>query len=82
MNYTVLWLPAAENSLAAIWADAADRSAAAADTIDALLRQDPHSRGESREGNRRVLFVRPLGVDYRVLEEDRVARVISVWRIP
>jgi hypothetical protein len=61
MIYTVIWQPSAEAALATLWNDALDRAAvtSAADTIDALLRQNPSSRGESRSGNFRVLFVAP-----------------------
>ena len=52
MIYTVLWQPVAERQLTALWTAAEDRSgvAAAADAIDALLRRNPLSVGESRDG--------------------------------
>jgi plasmid stabilization system protein ParE len=81
MRYTVLWVRRAEEDLAAIWTGAANRNAiaSAANTIDALLREDPESRGESRQGALRILFVPPLGVDFEVFEEDRLVRVLGVW---
>ena len=83
MRYTVLWTPAAEQDLARIWTDAEDRAAiaSAADTIDVLLRDDPHLRGESRSGQLRILFVPPLGVDFEVLHEDRNVRTLTVWKV-
>jgi len=81
MRYTVLWVPSAQQDLAAIWIDAADRSAvaSAADTIDTVLREDPYRQGESREGATRILFAPPLAIDFEVLEEDRIVRVLTVW---
>ena len=81
MIYTVLWTPAAEQELAAIWLGAADRNAitSAAHTIDTLLRVDPETRGESRHDTLRVLLVPPLGVDFDVVAADRTVYVLTVW---
>jgi hypothetical protein len=81
MNYTVLWDPDAEQALADIWMNASDRGdvTAAADQIDRVLRIDPQQQGESRAQGRRVLLIAPLGVLFRVLEQDRIVRVIQVW---
>ena len=82
MRYTVLWSPDAENDLAAIWQAANDRSSvtAAGNQIDALLRQDTHLQGESRYGRLRILFIPPLAIDFEVIHDDRIARVLTVWR--
>jgi plasmid stabilization system protein ParE len=82
MRYTVLWSPDAEGDLASIWLAATDRAdvTAAGDRIDVLLREDAHLQGESRHGRLRILFVLPLAVDFEVLEDDRIARVLTVWR--
>lgn len=81
MIFTVLWTSDAEQELAAIWLNAADRSAvtSAAHSIDALLRVDPQTRGESRQEEVRVLFAPPLGVDFEVVEGDRIVYVLAVW---
>jgi len=83
MRYTVVWVPSAEEDLAALWIESADRSAvaSAANTIDTLLREDPHRQGESRFGAVRVLLVPPLGIDFKVLEEDRLVKVVAVWTV-
>jgi len=62
MTYTVTWTPDAEQELAAIWLQAANRAAVtrAAHEIDQRLGRDPLSEGESRSGIRRILFVWPL----------------------
>lgn len=80
MKYTVLWRPTAERQLAALWVDAADRSAvaAAADAIDELLRRSPLTEGESRLGAERILFVPPLKVLYAVDESNRTVYVRAV----
>jgi plasmid stabilization system protein ParE len=81
MTFTVLWTPTAEQELASIWLSAEDRNAvtSAAHTIDTLLRTDPETRGESRQGTLRVLFVPPLGVDFDVVADDRIVYVLSAW---
>jgi hypothetical protein len=78
-----LWTPAAEQELAAIWMEAADRDTitSAANTIDDLLKADPQLRGESRQGDVRILFALPLGVDFEVSEPDRTVYVLSVWSV-
>lgn len=83
MTYTVLWTPAAERDLAELWLSAEDRNAitSAAATIDALLRQDAHLVGESREGTLRITFVAPLGIDFEVLQDDRLVYVLAAWSI-
>jgi plasmid stabilization system protein ParE len=82
MRYTVVWVPSAAQDLAAIWIEAEDRNAvtSAADRIDRLLREDPHRQGEPHYGSVRILLVPPLGIDFEVLEEDRLARVLTVWK--
>jgi len=82
MSYTVLWRPLAEQQLARLWANAADRKevASAADTIDSWLRFDPESKGESRSGRTRILFVPPLVVLFQVNEADRTVYVTAVAR--
>ncbi|MBI1902732.1 MAG: hypothetical protein HYS13_16655 [Planctomycetia bacterium] len=83
MRYTVVWQPLAEGSLADLWTAATDRTAIAqaADRIDTVLGRDPMSVGESRSGSARILIVGPLVVYYEVIEGDRIARVLDVWRV-
>ncbi len=82
MKFTVLWSPDAEDDLAAIWLDADDKNAItlAGNQIDASLLQDAHLQGESRDGQLRILFAPPLAIDFEVIEDDRIARVLTVWR--
>jgi plasmid stabilization system protein ParE len=83
MIFTVVWIPKAEAMLARIWNAAKDRAAVAeaADRIDALLKRDPLTVGESRSGSLRVLYSLPLAVHYEVSEMDRLVRVLRVWRV-
>ena len=82
MTYTVVWRAAAEEKLAAIWAEADDRRLAtnAVNSIDSMLRADPLDAGESRVGNIRILMVPPLSVYYDVHEDDRLVAIWAVWQ--
>jgi plasmid stabilization system protein ParE len=84
MMYTVTWLPSAEQELANLWNNAADRSqlAAAANAIDDALAANPLDAGESRGGITRIVFERPLAVLFDVDRSDRTAKVWDVWRYP
>jgi plasmid stabilization system protein ParE len=84
MSYTVVWERAAEQKLADIWVAAADRAAVtqAANTIDARLRKDPNTAGESRQGVTRILVEPPLAVYFDVSDPDRLVTVWAVWRYP
>jgi hypothetical protein len=77
MRFTVSWTPTAEQDLATVWMDADDRNAvtSSADTIDRLLAVDPESRGEARFDTVRTLSIPPLGVDFEVIEPDRIVYV-------
>ena len=79
MNFVVLWLPAAENQLAALWTAATDQAAvtAAAHRIDQQLGRDPLNVGEERPPSRRILFDPPLGVVYEVDTAGRLVWVVS-----
>jgi plasmid stabilization system protein ParE len=80
--YTVLWSPVAENRLADLWTSGPDRGpvAYAENYIDRLLRTDPNEQGESRSFGTRILFHPPLGVIYKVKEQDRTVTVLKVWK--
>jgi hypothetical protein len=79
VNYAVVWLPAAENELAAIWVASADRNAVtrAAAELDRRLAENGPEEGDSRPNNMRITFARPLAVLFRV---DATARSVSVGR--
>ena len=82
MNYTVEWVPSAEQRLAQLWISAPDRQAVtdAANEIDFRLERDPLNEGESRSGVRRLLFVPPLAVYFDVDDDRHEVWVRVVWR--
>jgi plasmid stabilization system protein ParE len=82
MKFTVEWLPAAEQDLAAIWVNASDQAevTAAANAIDQALMRNPHTLGEGRLGVSRILVVAPLAVEYDVIVDDGKVVVWHVWR--
>jgi len=82
MNYSVFWVPDAEQNLAASWLASPNRSAIAraAHRIDERLRIDPLHTGESRSSSvHRITFEPPLGAEYEVIEDDKKVRVLGVW---
>lgn len=80
MNYSVTWLPGAENELAAIWMASTDRTAVtkAAAELDRRLAENGPDEGESRPGDRRITFVRPLAI---IFEYDIAARTVTVGQV-
>ena len=84
MNYTVVWRPTAERTLAEICTAAVDRQAIAdaADLIDALLGSSPQDVGEARAGDTRMLTVMPLSIYYDIHDDDRLVAIWAVWQVP
>jgi len=76
MKFTVIWAPQAENDLARLWLEAEDRGeiSAAAESLDSALREDADRLGG------RILFSPPLAVDFDVITDDCIVRVLSCWR--
>jgi hypothetical protein len=83
--FQIVWLQAALDELADIWtrADSAARKAitAAAHTVDQSLETAPRDQGESREGEDRVFFVHPLGIQFDIDDVRARVRVLHVWDI-
>jgi len=79
----VIWTPAAEQNLATVWMDAHDRNAvtSAASIVDQLLAQEPETQGEVRFDTIRSFAVPPLGVDFEIVEADRMVYVLSAWDV-
>lgn len=82
MKFSVLWMPSAERHVTSLWLDAIDRDviASAVNSIDTLLATDAHTRGEPRSEDKRILFVEPLGIEFKVSLPDRQVYVLAVWR--
>jgi plasmid stabilization system protein ParE len=81
--FRVEWLQTALNQLTSIWTDADSvvRQAitAAGNRIDQQLQSDPYSGSESRPGGRRIAFVSPLGILFRVEQDGQTVTVLRVW---
>jgi hypothetical protein len=84
MKYTVVWETTAETELAELWLRVRDRETLtrAGDRIDVVLQTSPSLRGEPHSSQRRILIEPPLGVIFRIEEDDRLVRVLAVWYIP
>jgi hypothetical protein len=84
MRYTVLWSPDATDDLAKLWMTSSRPAyiASACDLLDKELARSADTLGESREGNRRVVFCAPLLIDFELNEDDRKAYVIAVRELP
>jgi hypothetical protein len=82
VNYTIEWVPAAEDALADAWVNAPDRAAvtAAANAIETRLQRDPYADSESRGGATRITFEAPLAVLYEVDDQARHVIVLDAWR--
>ena len=76
-----MWKPSAEQDLASAWLAATDRQAMtmAANYIDRLLADDPESLGDVRFDTVRTLVEFPLGVEFEVVEQDRIVWVLAAW---
>lgn len=81
MNYTVVWLPNAVDELAALWTASARQAevTVAAAELDQRLAVDPNAEGESRPNGRRITFVPPLAIIFRVYENSKAVVVTQVW---
>lgn len=84
MTYAVDWAPSALRELAAIWVGAADPAAvtAASHRLEQALAADPLRIGVPRNSSvNRTAVDPPLGIDYEVIEDDKVVRVVRVWSL-
>jgi hypothetical protein len=81
--FTVRWKRSALNELATLWtqADSVTREAitTATNEFDQALQQNPASKGESREGDVRILFIFPLGIRFDVDRQQSIVQVLHVW---
>jgi hypothetical protein len=85
MNYDVEWdeLPLDEVTVLWMAADTEGRKAItqACDAVDQQLSANPFAKSESRPNNRRITFVPPLVVTYRIESDDRTVTVLGVREI-
>jgi ParE toxin of type II toxin-antitoxin system, parDE len=80
--FALIWLSTALDQLADAYvaANSEDRArmAAGIEALNARLRADPLSVGESRVGGFRVDFVPRLAILFHVSETDRIVRVVRL----
>jgi len=80
--FLVEWLQSVLDELARLWteADSALRKAitAASHEIDQRLQRDPHNEGESRSMGRRIMFVAPLAVTFRIEPDGKTITIVDV----
>lgn len=81
--YRIQWNRRALARLPAIWVGATDRNAVttASTGVDQALAQNAENVGESRPGNRRVMYVSPLGIRFKVYPDRNLVRVLACWQI-
>jgi hypothetical protein len=84
MKYTVVYTSLADDLLATIWLNAADRQqvADASDRIQSILKWDAHLQGQAHPNRWRVLAVGSLIATFRVEPADRKVTVLAMFYRP
>jgi hypothetical protein len=81
--FRVRWQESALNELTTLWMGAnsilRQGITAASNQTDQRLQTDPLGEGESRPERRRILFNPPLGITFRVEEDEQTVSVLRVW---
>jgi hypothetical protein len=80
MKFTVVTTAVADHQLASIWLEASDPQSVtdAYDRIEAMLKHDAHLAGRLHPSGWRVLAEAPVVVSFRVSEDDRLVKILSV----
>lgn len=83
IRFTVVWHQEALDQLANTWTRSIDRRGItrASNTIDSVLAQDAHLKGDLILHGLRDITVSPLRVLFEVSEPDRIARILRVGLI-
>ena len=81
MKYRVSWDPDAFRGLRRAWvaANEPDAGISAFDKIEQILGEDAYIQGESRDRDRRILIVAPLGVIFRARPETGEVLILDAW---
>ena len=84
MNFTVDYVPAAEDALAEAWLQASDPGAVTAvqNEIDRLLARDPIGSGQHLHEGLYQIVEPPLTAFYAVDNQQRRVEVSQVWYTP
>ena len=81
--FRVRWAQAALDELTTLWIQASSglrlSITAATVQVDWQLQIDPWGCSESRPGGRRVFFVSPLGITFRIELDGQTVSVLRVW---
>jgi mRNA-degrading endonuclease RelE of RelBE toxin-antitoxin system len=79
MAYNVIWTRRALRQLSALLRAARDQAAVSDASVEVQRRlaADPLNEGEDRDRGRRILFVPPIAVVYRVNDNTRTVHVVS-----
>lgn len=80
-RYTIVWAPSARRMLAKLWLDnpaIQQEIADASDQIEQSLAQRPNELGIAVTEISRYVVLPPIAILFRVLEGDRMVRVIHV----
>ena len=82
--FIVRWEDEALSELASLWTEAnsSQRQAitVATNEIDIQLESRPFALGESRPGGRRIHFVYPLGLLFRIEQDEQTVSVLHLWQ--
>jgi len=83
VRYRVSWDPDAFRSLLRAWTAANQPEAGirAFDAIEQMLGENADTQGESRDGERRILIVPPLGVVFRARPQTGEVLILDAWMI-
>lgn len=81
MKYRVAWDPDAFRGLMRAFVAANQPPAAiqAFDEIERILSNDADAQGESRDENRRILIVPPIGVIFRARPDIAEVLILDAW---
>jgi hypothetical protein len=83
VRYRVSWDPDAFRGLmrAFVAANQPQSAIHAFDEIERILSDDADTQGESRDKDRRILIVPPLGVIFRAKPETSEVLILDAWMI-
>lgn len=80
--FRVEWLNSASDELATAWAQSSSRTrraiTTAAHELDKRLAAKPKEEGESRSKDRRVTFIPPLAVTFRLEADGQTVTVLHI----
>ncbi|MEX2317415.1 MAG: hypothetical protein WD669_09705 [Pirellulales bacterium] len=78
IRYTVTFAQAALQALARLWLSASDRQAIteAGDSIDHVLQDDAHTKGQALRVGLRQIILGPIVFEFSVDEDDRR---VTIW---